>query len=103
MLSSAKGTVIVTGANGGLGSAIVKQLASDPNLSSYYNIYTVRDATKVSESTSDSTHEFVSLDLIDLENVREVAKVINVGNTFVQLWIQHDCYLFTSSLCTMRT
>ncbi|KAK8098748.1 uncharacterized protein PG998_011989 [Apiospora kogelbergensis] len=77
MLSSAKGTVIVTGANGGLGSAIVKQLASDPNLSSYYNIYTVRDATKVSESTSDSTYEFVSLDLTDLENVREVAKVIN--------------------------
>ncbi|KAK8113134.1 NAD(P)-binding protein [Apiospora sp. TS-2023a] len=77
MSSSATGTVILTGANGGLGTAIVKQLASDSKFSTYYNIYTVRDATKSQEITSEVPHEFVSLDLTDLTNVRQVAEVIN--------------------------
>ncbi|KAK8030140.1 hypothetical protein PG993_011431 [Apiospora rasikravindrae] len=69
-------SVVVTGANGGLGSAIVKELA-DPKYSSCHAIYTVRDATRVPELTSDPALEVVSLDLTDLDNVRQVAKAIN--------------------------
>jgi NAD(P)-dependent dehydrogenase (short-subunit alcohol dehydrogenase family) len=36
-----KGTVIVTGANGGLGSAIVAKHGSTPAPAAYYGVYTV--------------------------------------------------------------
>ncbi|KAK8062196.1 hypothetical protein PG997_014293 [Apiospora hydei] len=74
-----KGTVILTGANGGLGSAIVKQLDSDAKFSAYHCIYTVRDATRTEPLNLHTTHDVVSLDLTKLDNVREVAKTINAN------------------------
>ncbi|KAI1401053.1 putative short-chain dehydrogenase [Hypoxylon fuscum] len=82
-MSIAKGTVLVTGANGGLGSAIVNQLASQPEFANYYGLYAVRDAklapslsSILSENPSHSS-DVVSLDLANLDSVRQVADVIN--------------------------
>ncbi|KAK8063303.1 hypothetical protein PG996_007955 [Apiospora saccharicola] len=75
-MSTAKGIVILTGANGGLGSAIVKQLA-DSKFASFHTVYTVRDANRTPELVPDAAHDVVSLDLTDLDNVRQVAKDIN--------------------------
>lgn len=44
-MAAPKGTILVTGANGGLGSAIAEQIASKLELSAYHGIYTVRDAS----------------------------------------------------------
>ncbi|KAF2503073.1 putative short-chain dehydrogenase [Lophium mytilinum] len=79
----AKGSILVTGANGGLGSAIAEQIALKPELSAYYGLYTVRDvahaSTLTSTLTKDATHQhdIVSLDLTKLDNVRQVAEGIN--------------------------
>ncbi|KAK7959848.1 NAD(P)-binding domain protein [Apiospora aurea] len=72
-----KGTILLTGANGGLGSAIVKKLDSDPTLASYHAIFTVRDATHTEPLHLNSTHDVVSLDLTKLDNVRRVAMTTN--------------------------
>ncbi|EED23459.1 short-chain dehydrogenase, putative [Talaromyces stipitatus ATCC 10500] len=82
---SAKGTIILTGANGGIGSAIVSRIRSSPELSSYHAIYTVRDASSVpqdpdprQQSNSDTqNHETISLELTNLTSVRTVAAGIN--------------------------
>ncbi|XXG95639.1 hypothetical protein Hte_001907 [Hypoxylon texense] len=82
-MANTKGTILVTGANGGLGSAIVSQLASEPKFANHYGIYTVRDAGSaptlrsiLSENPSHSC-DVVSLDLANLDNVRRVAESIN--------------------------
>ncbi|ETS82680.1 hypothetical protein PFICI_04556 [Pestalotiopsis fici W106-1] len=84
------GTIVLTGANGGLGSAMVSRIVTDENLSASHGIYTVRDtrspgalqaalnkASSSSSSTSVHSHEEISLDLSRLDNVRKVAAVIN--------------------------
>jgi len=81
----AKGSILVTGANGGLGSAIAEQIASKPELTAYYGLYTVRDVTHASTLTSalaqSATHQYniMALDLTKLDNVRQVAEEINVS------------------------
>lgn len=86
-MAAPKGTILVTGANGSLGSAIVEQIASKPEISVYHGIYTVRDAnvapglaTALSRGTSTTSHphDKLSLDLTDFENVRRVAQDVNV-------------------------
>ncbi|KAF3009409.1 hypothetical protein E8E14_009985 [Neopestalotiopsis sp. 37M] len=82
-----KGTIILTGANGGLGSAIVSRIVTDPDLSTYHGIYTVRDTHCASAldralnrprpSGPVHSHEEISLDLSRLDSVRKVAAVIN--------------------------
>ncbi|KAH7113767.1 putative short-chain dehydrogenase [Dendryphion nanum] len=82
-----KGTIIVTGANGGLGSATVSQIVSSPRLSaSYYGVYTVRNASTTpsldaalvhSTSSNPHSHEKISLDLAQLSDIRKVAAEIN--------------------------
>jgi len=78
-----KGTILITGANGGLGSAIVKQIASQPELSAYHGLYTVREATSALSLGSalagspSHTHDVLPLDLANLDNVRETAGAIN--------------------------
>ncbi|ORY06678.1 hypothetical protein BCR34DRAFT_604160 [Clohesyomyces aquaticus] len=79
-----KGTIIVTGANGGLGSAIVSQLASLPQLNtSYHGVYTVRDARTAHSldvalaANASHSHDKISLDLSRLREVRKVAADIN--------------------------
>ena len=82
-MANHKGTVLITGSNGGLGSAIVKQVASEPKLSGYFGLYAVRDAPSsqnlgniLSENTA-HPHEVIHMDLSDLNSVRQVAKTIN--------------------------
>lgn len=90
-MSRPKGTILVTGANGGLGSAIVSKINLSPKLRAYHGIYTVRDtrdptpnldaALKDPPSTSMAHHSHsydkLSLDLSQIGHVRQVAKLIN--------------------------
>ncbi|KAJ7810507.1 putative short-chain dehydrogenase [Mycena olivaceomarginata] len=86
-----KGTVVVTGANGGLGSAIVAKLASTATLAKpastatiagYYGVYTVRSpaapavrATLASAPLHD--YDILPLDLTRLADVRAFAAALN--------------------------
>ncbi|KID94724.1 NAD(P)-binding domain protein, partial [Metarhizium majus ARSEF 297] len=79
-----KGTIIVTGANGGLGSAIAEHIASRPELLGHHGIYLVRDASAapalaaaLSRGSPSHKQEVASLDLTNLANVRQVAQHIN--------------------------
>lgn len=89
-MSDSKGTIVLTGANGGLGSAVVSHIVSMPELAAYHGLYTARNAMSahnldaaLSSTTStpspDIPHSFdkVSLDLSRLGNVRKVAADIN--------------------------
>lgn len=80
----------MTGANGGLGSAIVSQIVSDTELGAYHGIFTVRDVetatvlraileSAMPTSSSSNEHERISLDLSRLHNVRKVAAAINTN------------------------
>ncbi|KAJ7476892.1 putative short-chain dehydrogenase [Mycena galericulata] len=78
-----KGTILVTGASGSLGSAVVAKIASTPELAgAYHGIYTVRNASAtqvVAAAEPAETHKYdiVSLDLARLCSVREVAATVN--------------------------
>lgn len=84
--SNAKGSILVTGANGGLGSAIVEQTASKPEFSAYHGLYFVRDTTRAPALNSalangvTHLHDVVSLDLTKLDDVRQVAGRIDVSS-----------------------
>lgn len=91
MSSQSTGTILLTGANGGLGSAIISKVLSTESLTQYHGIYAVRDANKpvpaldapVGKASSSplhrSTHswEKISLDLSRLDSVRQAASTIN--------------------------
>lgn len=78
---------MLTGSNGGLGSAIVGSILGRPNLAQqYHGVYTVRsvaDATRVRnmlESSAQSaahSYQFLELDLASLASVRRIASSIN--------------------------
>ena len=81
-----KGTIVLTGANGGIGSAIVSRIRSSPEFSSYHAIYTVRDASSSlplyldahqQPKTSTQAFDTISLELSDLTSVRAAAASIN--------------------------
>lgn len=81
-----KGSIVLTGANGGIGSAIVSRIRSSPELSSYHAIYTVRDASsplppqldpRQQSNTSTQAFDTISLELSDLASVRAAAASIN--------------------------
>jgi NAD(P)-dependent dehydrogenase (short-subunit alcohol dehydrogenase family) len=86
-MSDSTGSILITGANGGLGSAIATQIATSPDLRDYHGIYTVRNAASspaldaalqgsgTPDGTSASAHTFekISLDLSHLDDVRKVA------------------------------
>ncbi|KAI2779001.1 putative short-chain dehydrogenase [Daldinia loculata] len=90
-MAAVKGTILVTGANGGLGSAIAQQIASKPEFSAYHGLYTVRDLTRADALTSAVAvgpahqHDVVALDLTKLDNVRQVAEDINARVSAGQL------------------
>ncbi|KAI0180539.1 putative short-chain dehydrogenase [Hypoxylon sp. FL1284] len=87
-MTAAKGTILVTGASGGLGSAITQQVASKPEFSSYHGLYTVRDLTRADALASLGTthpHELLALDLTKLDDVRRVAGEINTRVSAGQL------------------
>lgn len=82
-----QGTIVVTGANGGLGNAIVTNIINQQDLgTNYYGIYTVRDtlrgATTVRRTLERAKsvkhdHELLPIDLGSLESVRNSARNIN--------------------------
>ncbi|KAH9902104.1 NAD(P)-binding protein [Xylariomycetidae sp. FL2044] len=83
---TAKGTILMTGANGGLGSAIVAKIASSDIAADYHCIYTVRNSTRTSsllqalrraQVPSSLQPEIMPLDLEKLDNVRSLAADIN--------------------------
>jgi NAD(P)-dependent dehydrogenase (short-subunit alcohol dehydrogenase family) len=82
-----KGTILLTGANGGYGRAIVSHILSTPSLAAqHHGIYTVRNAATASAlhhvlqsstNTHTHTHDIISMDLSRLSSVREAAAAIN--------------------------
>ncbi|GAP88935.1 putative short-chain protein [Rosellinia necatrix] len=83
-MSSPGGTIVLTGANGGLGSAIARQIASHEQYAGYHTLYTVRTATSaphlynaIQPERPSHPHDVVSLNLTDLDNVREFARTVN--------------------------
>lgn len=92
---TSKGTIILTGANGGIGSAIVSRIRSSPELSSYHAIYTVRDASSPLPPHLDpqiqqregvkQTFDTISLELSNLQSVRAAAASINARVTAGQI------------------
>lgn len=84
-MASSKGTILLTGANGGLGSAIAQQIAEQPEFAAYHGLYTVRDAETATATALASTlgrslshsHDILSLDLTRLDVIRETARTIN--------------------------
>ncbi|KAH8844088.1 hypothetical protein MCOR27_008563 [Pyricularia oryzae] len=82
-----KGAIIVTGANGGLGSAIANKLLSEAQYAEYHMIFTVRNVEKanVLQEVIDShrgkgissSYDVVPLDLTSLASGRKLADDIN--------------------------
>lgn len=84
--SPGKGTIILTGANGSLGSTMAAQIASTPELAAHHGIYAVRDAGSApalrsalakAKAASPHAHDIISLNLADLSSVRATAAAIN--------------------------
>lgn len=81
------GTILLTGANGGLGSAIGACILSSPELANYHTgIYTVRDATTAStlqatlkSAPPEHAHKVLDLELTSLAKFRAFAKDIKQG------------------------
>lgn len=81
---AAKGTILITGANGGLGSATVARILSSPDLASdYHGVYTVRraetaTALKKTLESAPSTHgsDILEMDLSRLSSVRDAANAV---------------------------
>ncbi|KAF2969411.1 hypothetical protein GQX73_g4163 [Xylaria multiplex] len=84
-MASLKGTIIVTGSNGGLGCALVSKIISTTELADYYSIYTVRGTSSsatnlqsvLSSAPKTCCYDVRSLDLSRLANVREFANNLN--------------------------
>lgn len=79
-----EGTVICTGANGGLGSAFAKAFAASPEASLHQAIYTVRNPSTADElnavlKSTPANHqsEVLALNLASLADVRTKAESIN--------------------------
>jgi len=77
------GTVIIAGANGGLGSAFVERLLRS-DFTNQYGIFTVRNLTAQSSGTLDGIlsssnllHSIVPIDLTNLSAVRNFAQDVN--------------------------
>ncbi|KAF2853762.1 NAD(P)-binding protein [Plenodomus tracheiphilus IPT5] len=84
-MESPIGTIFITGANGGLGSALVKRIASSADYTpKYHGFYTVRKVETASAladalASAKPYHKYtkVSLDLSSLAQVRHVAESFN--------------------------
>ncbi|KAI0449784.1 hypothetical protein F5B21DRAFT_493317 [Xylaria acuta] len=83
-MAHCKGTILITGANGGLGHQLVSKIVSTPEFVGYYGIYAVRDTkaapalrSALSGSTATHHHTVESLDLSRLSTVRVFAEAIN--------------------------
>ncbi|KAK8098251.1 NAD(P)-binding protein [Apiospora kogelbergensis] len=79
-------SIFVTGANGGLGSAIVDQMVRSPTLAAeYHGLYTIRSPQRAAgvekalqgAKAAGHSHELVPLDLASLASVRATAADVN--------------------------
>ena len=83
MSSSSKGAILITGANGGLGTAIVKHVVSQANLAAHYGLYVVKDATTATALRGalaghpEHVHDVLEMDLTRMGSVRRAAETIN--------------------------
>lgn len=83
IMASSNGTILLTGANGGLGTAILNTILLRPELSGCHGIYMVRDANTATafQTTLGGTkfypHDITLLNLLNLENVCQVAVAVN--------------------------
>ncbi|KAI1106422.1 NAD(P)-binding protein [Jackrogersella minutella] len=82
----AKGTILVTGTNGGLGSDIIRQILRRPAIAQdHYGLYTVRKVEtadyvkKALQGAARANHKYdlVPLDLSSFDSVRKTAADIN--------------------------
>ncbi len=79
------GTIFLTGANGGLGTAIIERIVSSKAIANeYYGVYTAREVAAANKlqgalagAPSEHRHDEYSLDLSKLANVRLIAATIN--------------------------
>ncbi|GAW20880.1 hypothetical protein ANO14919_103920 [Xylariales sp. No.14919] len=85
-MTGEKGTIVVTGVSGGLGSAIVSNIVSSPEMSRYHGVYTTRSGSAAPalksalQPPSGSRHHaytIMTLDLSRMESVRKAATDIN--------------------------
>jgi len=82
MAAQSKGTILITGANGGLGSAMAKHISSTPEMAAYHGLYAVRDATRADalraalDPAHQHSHDILSMDLTNLASVRQTASDI---------------------------
>ncbi|OOG00732.1 hypothetical protein ASPCADRAFT_125746 [Aspergillus carbonarius ITEM 5010] len=81
-LSPLQGSILVTGANGGLGKALTSHIST--HYPDYHGIYTVRDASS-SSSSSSTSHETIPLDLTNLTTIRTTATTITTRITTGQI------------------
>ncbi|KAK8076110.1 Short-chain dehydrogenase TIC 32- chloroplastic [Apiospora phragmitis] len=82
--TASKGTIVLTGANGGLGSAIAANVASSSLAADYRGIYGVRDPASapalmraLQQNRSSHGHEVTTLHLEQLDSMRGFAASIN--------------------------
>jgi len=85
-MPSSKGTVLLTGANGGIAVGFVSHLLKSPYATSYKGYYTVRDPNKADSlanimeqhAAHDHDYEIATLDMSTLDTVRSAATAINM-------------------------
>jgi NAD(P)-dependent dehydrogenase (short-subunit alcohol dehydrogenase family) len=80
----AKGTLLITGANGGLGTAIVSKFLKSPYAKDYKALLTVRNPATAhhlqaitKQATAPKSFEILPLDLSSLANIRTLAADVN--------------------------
>ncbi|KAH8883512.1 putative short-chain dehydrogenase [Thozetella sp. PMI_491] len=83
-MDQAKGTILITGANGTLATSAVSQIVSKPEYAAYHGLYMVRDASRapalrsaLQAASHPHPHDIVSLDMSELNSVRKAAAAIN--------------------------
>jgi NAD(P)-dependent dehydrogenase (short-subunit alcohol dehydrogenase family) len=83
-MAAIKGTVLVTGANGGLGMAIAQGIATSPSEGAVHHaLYSVRSTAaaiavrSALAATKAHPHDILQLDLSKPSSVRETAAAIN--------------------------
>jgi NAD(P)-dependent dehydrogenase (short-subunit alcohol dehydrogenase family) len=83
-MTAPKPTILLTGANGGLGSAFVTAFLKSPQSATHHGLYTVRNPstahglqTILKSAPSTHTYDILPLDLSSLESVRSLAEDVN--------------------------
>jgi len=83
-MTTPKPTILLTGANGGLGSAFVTAFLKSPQSATHHALYTVRSPSTVPDlqailksAPSTHTYDILPLDLSSLESVRTLAEDVN--------------------------